>query len=54
MFAVVAKFADGKLDLIGFANTPEQVDALVGGYVSRHGAEFLGSKGVQFNVELAA
>lgn len=54
MLAVYATFSDGSLDLLGFANTPEQADAMVDGYITRHGADYLGSRGVRFNVELAA
>ena len=54
MFAVVARFADGGFDLIGFANSTEQVDRMVDQYITRHGADYLGSKGVRFNAELAA
>ena len=54
MFAVVAYFKDGSLDLLGFANTEDQVNDLVDKYISRHGADYLGSKGVRFNAELAA
>ena len=54
MFAVVAVFKNGSIDLIGFANTNEEVEKLVDRYISRYGAEYLGDKGVRFNVELAA
>ncbi len=54
MIAIYAKFADGSVDLIGFTSDPYRVEAMVGEYISRHGADYLGSKGVQFNVELAA
>ena len=54
MFAVVAYFKDGSLDLLGFANTEDQVNGLVEQYITRHGADYLGSKGVSFHAELAA
>ena len=54
MFAVYAKFSNGEIDLIGFANTEPQVDRLVDQYITRNGADYLGSRGVQFNAELAA
>lgn len=54
MLAVVACFNDGSLDLLGFASTEDQVNGLVDQYVSLHGADYLGSKGVQFHAELAA
>lgn len=54
MLAVVAYFKDGSLYLLGFASTEDQVNGLVDQYISSHGAEYLGSKGVQFHAELAA
>ena len=54
MYAVTANFRDGGIDLLGFASEQNEVDTLVDRYISRHGADYLGSKGVQFNVELAA
>lgn len=54
MFAVIAYFKDGSVDLIGFANTEKQVNSLVDKYISRNGADYLGSKGVSFHAELAA
>ena len=54
MYAVIAKFTDGSFDLIGFVNTTEEVDMEIDRYVTLRGADFLWSKGVRFNVELAA
>lgn len=54
MLAVIAYFKDGSLDLLGFANTEDQVNGLVEQYINRNGAEYLGSKGVRFHAELAA
>lgn len=54
MFAVVAYFKDRSCDLIGFANTEEEVNELIDGYISKHGADYLGSIGTDFRVELAA
>ena len=54
MFAVAAYFKDSRVDLLGFAWTTEQVSEMIEEYISRYGADFLGSNGCQFNVELAA
>ena len=54
MFAVVAYFKDGSFELLGFANTEEQVNELVDKYICHYGMDYLGSKGVRFNAELAA
>ena len=54
MFAVVAYFKDGSCDLLGFANTEDEVDKLVDRYISRCGADYLGEKCVRFCAELAA
>ena len=54
MFAVYAKFSNGEIDLIGFVNSQAEAESKIDGYITRHGADYLGSRGVQFNVELAA
>ena len=53
MFAVVAVFPSGRQNLIGFANSTEEADALVAECIARNGEEKLKEMGIRFNVELA-
>ncbi len=54
MFAVIARFKNGRFYLLGFRTSQEEIDSLIDSYISKYGAEYLGDAGVQFDVELAA
>ena len=54
MFAVVARFRNGRFELLGFRSTQEEIESGIDSYIRKHGADYLGDAGVQFDVELAA
>ena len=55
MYAVTLLIQKTKevVELLGFANSQEEVDALIDACCRKYGADWLGSKGYGFGVELA-
>ena len=53
MFAVVAVFAAGRSQLLGFANSTDEVDKIVKQIVEKYGMDSIQERGIRFNAELA-